>query len=58
METVVLAHIKLGIENLVHFDFMNPLAPVTIMRVGHINSNPLPELGNNFMCNLVFTFVF
>lgn len=32
METVVLTLIKLGIEDLVHFDFMDPPAPETLMR--------------------------
>jgi pre-mRNA-splicing factor ATP-dependent RNA helicase DHX15/PRP43 len=31
METVVLNLIKLGIEDLVHFDFMDPPAPETMM---------------------------
>ena len=31
METVVLTLIKLGIEDLVHFDFMDPPAPETMM---------------------------
>eukprot|EP01041_Mallomonas_annulata_P008273 gene8273-17023_t len=32
METVVLTLLKLGIEDLVHFDFMDPPAPETMMR--------------------------
>jgi pre-mRNA-splicing factor ATP-dependent RNA helicase DHX15/PRP43 len=32
METVVLTLLKLGIEDLVHFDFMDPPAPETLMR--------------------------
>jgi len=32
METVVLTLLKLGIEDLVHFDFMDPCAPETMMR--------------------------
>jgi pre-mRNA-splicing factor ATP-dependent RNA helicase DHX15/PRP43 len=32
LETVVLTLIKLGIEDLVHFDFMDPPAPETMMR--------------------------
>jgi pre-mRNA-splicing factor ATP-dependent RNA helicase DHX15/PRP43 len=31
-ETVVLTLLKLGIEDLVHFDFMDPPAPETMMR--------------------------
>lgn len=31
METVVLTLLKLGIEDLVHFDFMDPPAPETMM---------------------------
>lgn len=33
METVVLTLLKLGIEDLVHFDFMDPPAPETMMYV-------------------------
>ena len=32
METVVLTLLKLGIQDLVHFDFMDPPAPETMMR--------------------------
>ena len=32
METVVLTLLELGIEDLVHFDFMDPPAPETMMR--------------------------
>lgn len=32
MESVVLTLLKLGIEDLVHFDFMDPPAPETMMR--------------------------
>ena len=32
METVVLTLLELGIEDLVHFDFMDPPAPETLMR--------------------------
>ena len=35
METVVLTLLKLGIEDLVHFDFMDPPAPETMMRYVH-----------------------
>jgi pre-mRNA-splicing factor ATP-dependent RNA helicase DHX15/PRP43 len=31
MESVVLTLLKLGIEDLVHFDFMDPPAPETMM---------------------------
>ena len=31
-ETVVLTLLKLGIQDLVHFDFMDPPAPETMMR--------------------------
>ena len=38
METVVLTLLKLGIEDLVHFDFMDPPAPDTMMRaLEHLN---------------------
>jgi pre-mRNA-splicing factor ATP-dependent RNA helicase DHX15/PRP43 len=32
MSTVVLTLLKLGVEDLVHFDFMDPPAPETLMR--------------------------
>ena len=32
METVVLTLLELGVEDLVHFDFMDPPAPETMMR--------------------------
>ena len=32
MESVVLTLLKLGITDLVHFDFMDPPAPETMMR--------------------------
>ena len=32
MESVVLTLLKLGINDLVHFDFMDPPAPETMMR--------------------------
>jgi HrpA-like RNA helicase len=32
MDTVVLTLLKLGIDDLVHFDFMDPPAPETMMR--------------------------
>jgi pre-mRNA-splicing factor ATP-dependent RNA helicase DHX15/PRP43 len=38
METVVLTLLKLGIQDLVHFDFMDPPAPDTMMRaLEHLN---------------------
>lgn len=38
METIVLTLLKLGIQDLVHFDFMDPPAPDTMMRaLEHLN---------------------
>ena len=46
MESVVLTLLKLGITDLVHFDFMDPPAPETMMRaleqVFMISSRPSP----------------
>jgi pre-mRNA-splicing factor ATP-dependent RNA helicase DHX15/PRP43 len=54
METVVLTLLKLGIEDLVHFDFMDPPAPETLMRalellnyIGALDDEgELTQLGN------------
>jgi pre-mRNA-splicing factor ATP-dependent RNA helicase DHX15/PRP43 len=45
METVVLTLLELGIEDLVHFDFMDPPAPETMMRALEL-LNYLGALGN------------
>ena len=38
-ESVVLTLLKLGIQDLVHFDFMDPPAPETMMRCVRVRSD-------------------